>query len=295
MVRKSSYRGRNTPASRAVWDRTRGLIKWRDFVYTLAGGRFEWSGLPETVDERYLERILVTGGKCVFFDLDGELRATKVAFTGTPDINGNYFEYKAIGANGTSYDIADGEGVICWDNTNRKPILDILEIFAEELTELDNLQRTNRRQQSNIVAFAGPAEMQEDLTRMARNLEMSEDQVIATKAMLENVQIQAINTGVEYRQKDFHEDFTALLNRLYMFLGIDHIQFEKQAHMLETEAQKGTDSTMRIRDNFLSSRNKAAEEINKKFQTDIKVLWKGFDLNEEAVEDIDRSTGEENA
>lgn len=280
MVRKSSYRGRNTPASRAVWDRQRYLIKWRDFVYTIAGGRFKWNGLPDTIDERYLEKILVTGGNAIFFDLDGELRATKAAFTGMPDLNGNYHDYRAIGANGTSYEIEQGAGVVCWDNLNRKPIIDTMELYAEEFAELDELQRVNRRQQRNVVAFAGPVEMQEDLSRMVRNLEMSEDQVIATKVLLENMAVQAINTGVDYRQKEFHEDFTALLNRLYMRLGIDHLQFEKQAHMLETEAQKGTDAVLRIRDNFLMARQAAADEINRKFQADITVEWRGLDLSE---------------
>lgn len=281
MVRKNTNRrSSNTPQSRAVWDRQRYIMKWRDLVYTLAGGRFKWNGLPDTIDERYLETILLTGSNSVFFELDGELRATKVVFDSAPDIYGNYDSYRAIGANGTSYEIADGEGVVCWDNKNRRSIVPTLELYAEELAELDELQRVNRRQQRNMVAFAGPAEMQADLAKMARNMEMSEDQVIVSEKMLDAVTVQAINTGVEYRQKDFHEDFTALINRLYMTLGIDHIQFEKQAHMLETEAQKGTDSVMRIRDNYLSSRKEAADIVNNKFNTNISVEWRGLDLAE---------------
>ena len=38
-----------------------------DRLIEMAVSRFEWKGLPDTVDTRYLELALLTDGKAVFF------------------------------------------------------------------------------------------------------------------------------------------------------------------------------------------------------------------------------------
>lgn len=264
--------GYNAPTKQML-DRVAYIEKWRTFLVRLCLGRFKWSGLPDTVSERYLERVLLLDSRAIFFDLNGDLKATGVIPQGPPNLYGDWDSYKAQGANGQTFPIPDGQGVMVYDSHGRKPTWPIIELAVMELTEVDMNQGSNLRQQRNAIIVETTEENQGDAVKLLRALEMDETQMLVSKEFTKNVAAKAINTGIDYLQDKFHQDRTAKLNNIYLMLGIDHVPFEKQAHLLETEADKSTDSVATIRYDLLRARRDAAKEVNERWGTNITVEW----------------------
>lgn len=265
--------------------------KWRTFFIRLALGRFKWKNLPDSISPRYIEWVLLMQSRGIFFQsfheetLEKELLCTGVIPQGPPDIYGNWSSYKAQGANGKVMPIEDGEGVVIFDSMGRYPIWNTIELAIQELVQVDMQQMANLRQQRAVMIIEVPEESKADATRMATAVEMDEEVVVVGRDFEKSVRSGIFSSGAEYKQDKFHEDRTAKLNAVYLQLGIDHVPFEKQAHILENEAEKSTDAVMRVRDDLLNSRREAIAEVNRKWGLNIEVEWNSGDEGETAVEE----------
>ena len=77
---------------------------WNNYTYRLyemAMSRGVWSGMPDTVDVRYLEQVLITQGAAVFFrdEVLGYL-CLPVTLNGRLDVYGNPRDFIAISDTG---------------------------------------------------------------------------------------------------------------------------------------------------------------------------------------------------
>lgn len=257
---------------------SRGYTQWRWLMQleSIALSRFKWTGLPDSIDERFLERTLLVNGQAVFFKLGNELKGTQVQLQPPFDIYHNPYRYTAIGDNNFRYEIPDNEGVVVWDSMTRKLKYPYLVDWADELAELDELTRVNRRQQRNLVVFSGPEERKNDLAALTRDLEMNESNRITVGHLAESgVKIEAINTGIEYKQEKFHSDRSSTLNIIYSFLGIEHIPFEKNERLISGEADIATDIIARMREDALVPRKQAAKQLSELFGIDgVDCTWR---------------------
>lgn len=249
------------------------FYKWMTYIERLAMSRFQWNDLPEGVSERFLERVLMMMGQAAFFEYEGILMATKVA------INGKYTVYHdptsiiSVGDNGWHYQIPKDEGVMVYDTLLRKNQYPILIDFANELAELDSIRRANRRQQRAQAIISGPESRASDLERLLKDLTTNEWVGITVDQGIKE-SIEAVSLGIEYKQKDFQEEESNIINKIYSFLGIEHLPYEKSERLVTTEASIATDAIARIREDALIPRQIAAEQVNEMYGTDITVEWR---------------------
>ena len=82
-------------ALRNTWDYT----DYEDMLTEIALSRFSWEGLPDTGDERYLERALFFNGQACFVkdDVMGSLLSLKVTTSGKFDVYGIPVDREAYG------------------------------------------------------------------------------------------------------------------------------------------------------------------------------------------------------
>lgn len=286
----------NVPRSKDLNDISNYEWKWINFIESLALSRFKWDGLPESIDERFLELSLLRNGQAIYFELEGVPFATRVMTHGNPNVYDNYTEYTSIGGADWNVELESDSGIVIWDSMTRANKYFILLLQAAELAEIDIQARVNRRQQRSVTVFSGPEGSQQDMARLTRDLEMNESSRIALKGWSENVEIKAIQTGIKYLQEEFHADRTATLSQVYASLGIENVGFQKAERLLKVEAGIGTDSVARIREDALFPRQQAAEQINAKFGTNITVEWRSDaygDLNGEESESEETEENED--
>lgn len=293
-------KSRNRPSANGMSSKNLALAsremiahKWRNIALRLALGRFDWKGLPDSIDERYLEKTILLEGRAVFFKVGDELKATPVITETSQDEYENFSKLTAMGSNGWQYSIPENQGVMVWDTMSRIHTWPTVEWYIDALTEIDELRRVNRRQQRTATVFQGPAEAANDMRILAKHLEMGETAFVSEKFGVEGA-VSAISTGVQYLQADFQADLQNVLNELYLFLGIEHMGMEKKAHVLESEAGITNDSVARIREDLLLPRQQAAEAVNKLFNTNITVEWRSYEKdNMENPSGVSAPTSEE--
>jgi hypothetical protein len=267
------------PSSRSNNEKLLYEWKWMKWIESLALSRFKWEGLPKSMSERHLERTLYFYGQAVIFEMDGLAMGTQVVPRGMPNQYDDYTLFTSVGHNGWNYEIPEGNGFMVYDSMNRSNKIQTLRLFASELAELEILQRVNLRQQRTTVVFTGPEEAQNDMVKLAKDLEVSEYGVLANKKLKSGVDVQAIRTNVPFLQGEFNAAIMAKLTNLYAFLGIEQL-IEKAERLITAEADAGSDAIARIREDALMPRREAAEAFNEKFGTNITVAWRVDEQNE---------------
>ena len=277
MTRSRSNRGSST-AARDLQRQQLLFWKWRDLITKLMINRINWSGLPETVDERFLETVLATQGKAVFYEEAGNLLATRVVIQDKPDVNENYSKFQSIGP-GWTRDIPENEGILVWNSTNRSNNWTVFDEFASDLAELDILGRTNRSQQRWAKLLLADEANYNDVKRIVEDLDRGKPLTVGLTSLGKGIEAIALDLSTPYMQEDFHADKEAVLAELYLFLGLRSVSREKPAYMNYSETDSGNDAVARVREDLLLPRSQAAEAMNEKWGLDITVSWRDEQLN----------------
>lgn len=248
---------------------------FRDQIINIATSRFKWLNLPETCDERYLERILLFEGcatiarpktgafKDMFF-------STQLMPNKEPNIYDNYIAWDSVGNNGWRFSCDASNGVVIWDNRNRTPITPMINMLARELADIMRTKTINRMHQKIPYILVGPEEKKMDMTNIFKQIAGNEPAIIATNG-LSSIEIKALQTDVEYLADKFEEDIRQTWNTVYTLLGIENVQEKKERQIYgELNAQKYPDMIMNY--NYIECRRYAAEQLNKRFGLNIKVV-----------------------
>ena len=121
------------------------FLLYQNLLWGLAEARFVWDGLPETVDERYLERTLHRHGLAVFFE-DPRLHAffaLHAAGTGDIDVYGNPRTFRVTGNRYINREVSSKDCVPIWTNRNRVNDQWLVNYYAAALAEAAETVRVN--------------------------------------------------------------------------------------------------------------------------------------------------------
>lgn len=303
MSRNKNTRNNNPANNRTAVEmqvRETYLWKWRNFIEKLILNRIQWTGLPPTVDERFLERCLARYGKAVFYNNGLENKgeeifmATRVVTEGPPDVYDNYNKFRSIGP-GWDVDIPQGKGVLIWNSTTRRDDWLMFEQYASDLAAIDLVARVNRKQQRWGVLLTGQEGSFTDTNNVVKALDTGEIVTSVLKDIADSIGVVKLDLTVPYLQKDFHSDRDSLLSELYTYLGIINVPREKSSYMNYDETSMENDAIARIREDLLFPRRQAAEAINNQWGLDISVEWRQDALEEiMTANNTDPSGGVEN-
>lgn len=260
--------------------------KWISYIEKLMLSRVKWNNLPDTIDERFLERVLMRYGKAVFYSIDDLFLATRVMTTDQPDLYDNYHRFQSIGTN-WNYTVPEGEGVLIWDSMTRRPYYDLISTYAEDLAELEQTAHLNRRQQRWAVIITGDEVNLRDRQRILQEIETGQPVILGSNTNA-NLEVKKVDLTVPYLAADFHDDKAKMLSELYLQLGIINIPKDKPQYMNLEETGIANDAVSRIREDILIPRKQACDAINDMYGLDISVEWRT-----EEFTDIIRESEEE--
>lgn len=269
----------------------------------IACSRFEWQGMPEEIDLRFLELTLFRSALCgFFFDNDYDryfaLRASSagrwnmydnpvaLTMTGNGMITRNNMPTfpttrKVHGIPVTNDDgskVIDPGCVPIWGNTLRCPDWDIVYLSATKLAEVEitveNTLQTLR--QPYLIA----AEDSERLTVANVFRQMQEGQLAVfgspdlMRTIEEKIKVFPLGVNQDYRTPgELIRDKQLLWSEAMMFLGVNNTTVEKNAHVLEDEINANNAQIQAVRTSALNARKLAAKEINRRFGLAVSVDW----------------------
>ena len=235
----------------------------------LATCMFDWQGLPDSVDPRFLEMTLFFDGQAVFF-YDEELGylCLQCLTSGNFDVYRIPIDRRAIAVNGYNRDLTKNDSVIIYNNYLHTNNVTDCVMFADRLYELDRIVEINAKAQKTPVLVKCTEKQRLTLLNIYQKYEGNEPVIFGDKG-LDTDQLTTLNTGAPFVADKIYQLKTQIWNEALTYLGISNLSIQKKERLITDEATRSMGATIASRYSRLESRRQACEQINKMFGLEI--------------------------
>ena len=281
-------RGRKgrTEFADSAWQNNYTYMQYVNRLCELSISMFDWQGLPDTVDPRYLELKLFENGAVVFFeDEEVGMLALDVLCQGRLDVYGYPFIRRAYsGYNNYQKMLKMDNSVICWNNyLHTNSVLDVM-AFARRLYNIDRIIDVNVNAQKTPVLVQGNEKQRLTLLNVYKEYEGNAP-VIYGDSSLDLNALKVLQTGAPYVADKLYQLKTQIWNEALTYLGISNINIQKKERLITDEVTRNQGGTVASRYSRLNSRREAAEKINKMFGLNVTVDYREDFQNSAQEED----------
>lgn len=260
---------------------------WQVYFATLEAlclARYEWTGLPYTINSDDIERMLFMYGTCSIAAMkapDGRpvpslSYVMPYAQVGMNDVYGYPIQWKTTApAPARNYDANQQTGATVFatmsalNNFYLPDIIKCME-FAGELEDVAMAKRINRNASKTPFILKVPRQLEETAKAIINKVEGNEGNIIAVDDLGEMVKIEVLQTGAQYQSEQYEADEKTVWNRAYTVLGISNVTF-KSERMIEDEVLSQEESTNLVELSNLKERRRAAAHLNNLFDWNIEV------------------------
>lgn len=263
--------------------------KWKMIAMNL----FEWSGLPEGIEERHIERHLFDYGKCLFFkDARMSFMALEAQAGTGVNVYGDPLEYRAIGYNYNKKYKADN-CVLIENNKMRKPTRDYIYFYANKITEAERTMDVNVKANKTPVVFACDDASLFTYKQVFNQVDGNVPAIWLDKKLDLN-SIGVFDTKVKFLCNDLMDYKKSVENELLTFLGVNNTPHEKKERLITDEAQSNNQLIQNFCDLQLEARQRACEAINKLYGLSVSVEKRQTyeQIVDNSVDNLDGGDGE---
>lgn len=249
----------------------------------------KWTGLPDTVDERFLEWCLFYDGMAVFFkdDVLGFL-CLQTMPTGQFNVYRIPTTNRAYAVNGYQMQLDLSNSVIIYNNMIRTPSEFDTRIFAQKLAHIDVTININVNAQKTPVAILCDEKQKLTFENLYQQYDGARPFIFGDKSLDLN-QITALQTRADYKAAELYELKTNYWNEALTYAGISNVQYQKKERINTDEVTRGMGGAFAMRRSKIKSRQQACEQINRMFNLDI---WCDFPDEVDGVENADGITNQ---
>lgn len=236
---------------------------------------FEWKGLPDSIDPRFLELTLFSDGMAVFFkdDVMDKYLALQTMINGKLNVYRIPKLRTAYAANGYNMKLDENNSVIIFNNMLHTNCLSDIELFAYKLYECDRTMVVNIKAQKTPVMITCDENQRLTMKNLYAQYDGNEPFIFGGKD-IDMKKIQAITTGAPYIADKVYETKTQIWNEAMTYLGISNVPMIKKERMVTDEVSRNMGSTVASRYTRLEMRKQACKQINKMFGLNIDVEYR---------------------
>ncbi len=240
---------------------------------------FEWVNLPDTMDQRYLERSLFFNGQAVLlYDENYGFINTNTSDNGYINIYGLptqlncYSDSNVFQSNRTRYSglIKNPEeksdyAVLVMNNWNRVPTAYTIQLFAERLTQAQLVCDVNINAQKTPIILLGDDKQKVTLENLYSQYDGSKPIIYGDKDLITNEAFKAIKTDAPFVANDIKTYQQKIWNEFLSFIGVNNIEVEKKERLISGESSANNEFINLNLESYLEPRKKACDEFNKLF------------------------------
>lgn len=235
---------------------------------------FEYEGLPDSIPQKELERLLQTTGNAFVTSVDGVLYALSGGKGGEPDVYGRATLYTvanpAIKLNKT-YDIQK-DGVLIENDSNGESLLPLIGRYAVLHTDgLISLNTASILTRITMLISASDDKTKQSADEFLRKIQDGEFSIIGENAFFKGVNMQTAPTTNSVYITQLIELIQYYKASMYNELGLNANYNMKRERLNLGEVSMNVDVLLPYVDNMLKERQKAVEKINAMFDTEISV------------------------
>lgn len=243
-------------------------------MLTLAENVFEFKNMPNTIFTPFLNKeLLIKGSIAIFNDDVLGLLALPYTVLGKLDVYGRPQKIKVMGTNGYTNTIdSQNDFVIMYDNNGQYPLwLDIIQ-YSERMALNTRTTDINIKQQQTPRFWKCKNGQEKTLHDILNNVDGFENAILT----YEGIDLDDITCVLEpapyvadkidiHKEKDWNE--------FLRLIGVANMNFQKKERNIKDEVLASQGGTIASRYSRFEPREKAVEEINSKFGTNIEVSY----------------------
>lgn len=233
---------------------------------------FEWVNLPDTMNERYLERCLYYNGMASLFkDEKYGFINTNVAISGDINIYGlptklNCFSYNFNREKNLYSGLetaTENDAILVMNNWEKIPTASTLELFALRLYEAERACDTNIKAMKTPVLLLGTEKQKLTLLNLYNQYDGNQPFIFGDKSSLESDAVKCIKTDAPFVADKIMDYKKEIWNEALTFLGINNIMLEKKERLVSDEANSNNELINLNLQSYLIPRQEACKQFNK--------------------------------
>lgn len=235
---------------------------------------FEYEGLPDSIPQKELERLLQTTGNAFVTSVDGVLYALSGGKGGEPDVYGRATLYTvanpALKLNKT-YDIQK-DGVLIENDSNGESLLPLIGRYAVLHTDgLISLNTASILTRITMLISASDDKTKQSAEEFLLKIQDGDFSIIGENAFFKGVNMQTAPTTNSVYITQLIELIQYYKASMYNELGLNANYNMKRERLNLGEVSMNVDVLLPYVDNMLKERQNAVEKINMMFDTEISV------------------------
>ena len=246
---------------------------------------YEWTGLPEGIEPRHIERLLFKTGYAVFFrDPSMSYMVLEGHQDGHMNVYGDPLGYRVHGYNYQRHLKAE-ECVLIRNNLLALPTEPFILHYVNKITEAERTMDVNIKACKTPVVFACDDKDVLTFKRIFQQVDGNVPAIFADRG-LNLDSIQAFLTGVKFMGNELMDYKRSVESDLLTFLGQNNTPVDKKERLITDEAEANDQLIASFADLQLTAREKACEEINAMFGLSLSVRKR--EAVEKAVETVEK-------
>ena len=270
-------------------------IQYYNRLIELSIAMFDWTGLPNTIDPRFLELTLFKYGQAVFFEDEvmGYLTLTN-AVQGGFDVYGYPVASRAYSPyNNYQKNLTLDDSVIIYNNYLRTPSSLDVEVFAKRLYNLDRVIDVNANAQKTPVLIKCAETQRLTMKNLYKEFDGNSPVIFGDNG-LNDANFTVLSTEAPYVADRIYQLKTQIWNEALTYLGISNINVQKKERLITDEVSRNMGGVIASRYSRLNARQNACEKINKMFGLNIWCEYRDDyrELDEE-LEDVNEDDDEQ--
>lgn len=245
-------------------------IQYYNRLIELSIAMFDWTGLPDTIDPRFLELTLFKYGQAVFFEDEvmGYLTLTN-AVQGGFDVYGYPVASRAYSPyNNYQKNLTLDDSVIIYNNYLRTPSSLDVEVFAKRLYNLDRVIDVNANAQKTPVLIKCAETQRLTMKNLYKEFDGNSPVIFGDNG-LNDANFTVLSTEAPYVADRIYQLKTQIWNEALTYLGISNINVQKKERLITDEVSRNMGGVIASRYSRLNARQNACEKINKMFGLNI--------------------------
>lgn len=252
-------------------------------VMLMAISRYEWRGLPSTVDPIWLERALFWHGMATIARPrkgrhKGFWYAARVQTDGPLNIYDRPGRWWAYSHDILRFKCSPANGVLVYDNVTRVTLLDAIDLAVRELVDIQKTKQVNRFHQKVPYILMTDPDTELSADNLLMNIMSGEPATVANNA-ISQIQTYELDTKVPYLGTELTAAEQNVWNRIYTLLGIANVTF-KSERMIEDEVRSMSEPASMMSLSGLLERRRAAERLSHMTGREVSVIWRADNLSD---------------